>query len=83
MQSKRLLRACAQGLYGEACLREDSSMLGLLWFLLNDDRVFRAVEAVTGCPTIGSFEGRVYRFTESLGTTTMGTMTSLTIGWSR
>jgi hypothetical protein len=49
----------------ESCLREDSAILSLLWFLVNDDQLFRLVEAVTGCPVIGSFQGRVYRFTES------------------
>jgi hypothetical protein len=51
----------------EACLREDSSMLALLWFLVNDERLFQVLEAVTGCPTIGSFQGRVYRLTNSPG----------------
>jgi hypothetical protein len=54
-----------EGLGSEACLKHDSPMLALLWLLVNDDRIFRVVEAVTGCPAIGSFEGRVYRFTES------------------
>jgi hypothetical protein len=54
-----------KGAGAEACLREDSSILSLLWVLVNDDRLFRAVESVTGCPAIGSFQGRVYRFTES------------------
>jgi hypothetical protein len=54
-----------EGIGSEACLGANSPMLGLLWLLVNDDRLFRVVEAVTGCPHIGSFHGRVYRFTES------------------
>jgi 2OG-Fe(II) oxygenase superfamily len=33
----------------------------LLFFLANDVRLFEFVRAVTGCPRIGSFAGRVYR----------------------
>jgi hypothetical protein len=65
MPSKDFYERVHEGVGSEACLREDSSMLSLLWLLVNDDRLFRAVEAVTGCPAIGSFQGRVYRFTES------------------
>jgi 2OG-Fe(II) oxygenase superfamily len=54
-----------EGLGSEACLEQDSPVLALLWLLLNDDRLFHLVEALTGCPAIGSFQGRVYRFTDS------------------
>jgi 2OG-Fe(II) oxygenase superfamily len=53
------------GFGSEACLKNDSPAVTLLWLLVNDERLFRAVEAVTGCPAIGSFEGRIYRFTDS------------------
>jgi hypothetical protein len=54
-----------EGLGSEACLEQNSPIPALLWLLINDDRVFRVIEAVTGCPPIGSFYGRVYRFTDS------------------
>jgi 2OG-Fe(II) oxygenase superfamily len=54
-----------EGLGSEANLRQDSPITALLWLLVNDDRLFRVVETVTGCPPIGLFQGRVYRFTAS------------------
>jgi hypothetical protein len=54
-----------EGLGSEECLRQDSPTLALLWLMLNDGRLFRTVETVAGCPPIGSFGGRVYRFTDS------------------
>jgi hypothetical protein len=51
----------------EACLKGNSPVLALMWLLVNDDRLFRVIESVTGCPAIGSFQGRVYRLTESPG----------------
>jgi hypothetical protein len=54
-----------EGLGSEACLEQDSPIIALLWLLMNDERLFRVIEAVTDCPPIGSFYGRVYRFTDS------------------
>jgi 2OG-Fe(II) oxygenase superfamily len=56
-----------EGVGSEARLPRNSSAIALLLLLINDDRLFRVVEAVTGCPALGSFDGRVYRFTESPG----------------
>ncbi len=54
-----------KGFGSEASLRYDSPVVALLWLLANDDRLFRFVEALAGCAAIGSFLGRVYRFTDS------------------
>lgn len=54
------------GAFGsELCLRDDSPVPGLLWLLMNDERLFRVVEDITGCPRIACFDGRVYRVTAS------------------
>src|SRR3954447_26241500 len=39
-----------EGIGTESCLRIDSPMLALLTLLVNDERLFRTVEAITGCP---------------------------------
>jgi hypothetical protein len=38
-----------------------------LHFLVNSDVLFRAIEQITGCRRVGSFEGRVYRFRPGTG----------------
>jgi 2OG-Fe(II) oxygenase superfamily len=55
----------AEGLGSEAYLKQDSPITSLLWLLINDERLFAAVEALTDCSPIGVFQGRVYRFTDS------------------
>jgi hypothetical protein len=65
MRSDDFYERTQEGLGSEACLRQDSPIVALLWLLVNDDRLFRVIEALTGCPAIGSFQGRVYRFTDS------------------
>jgi hypothetical protein len=44
----------------ELCM-EQNSVSALLHFLVSGDKFFRAIEQITGCGTIGHFEGRVYR----------------------
>jgi hypothetical protein len=40
----------------------DATNLGLLLFVMNSQKLFDAVELITGCGKIGCFNGRVYRF---------------------
>jgi hypothetical protein len=40
---------------------ENRAIDGLLHFAVNDPRLFKLVERITGCSAIGSFRGRVYR----------------------
>lgn len=51
----------------ELCLRADSTAAGLLHVLLNSAELFELVEQVTGCGTIGCFQGRVYRVVPGRG----------------
>jgi hypothetical protein len=44
----------------ELCMRRNTC-LGALTFLINETRVLRFVEAVSGCPGLTAFAGRVYR----------------------
>lgn len=44
----------------ELCLTP-GPLSGTLEFLANDGRFFDVVETIAGCPTIGCFQGRVYR----------------------
>jgi hypothetical protein len=46
---------------GEETSMEPNGILAQLLLLLNDPRLFAAVREVTGCDSIGCFEGRVYR----------------------
>jgi hypothetical protein len=50
----------------ELCM-DPNRLLGLLTFLVNSDPLFRVVEAIAGCPTIGNFSGRVYRLVPGSG----------------
>jgi O-methyltransferase len=47
--------------YVEATLEEGAAPLLLLRFLMNDPRVFGLIQDITGCGSIGQFDGRVYR----------------------
>jgi hypothetical protein len=44
----------------ELCM-EPNTASALLLFLVSGDDFFRAIQAITGCGKIGSFDGRVYR----------------------
>src|SRR5205085_5768791 len=44
----------------EGCM-EANAALARLVFAVNDPRVFEAIDAITGCGSIGCFDGRVYR----------------------
>jgi predicted 2-oxoglutarate/Fe(II)-dependent dioxygenase YbiX len=39
----------------------DEMTVSMLEFLLNDTKLFKLIEKITGCPQIGCFAGRVYR----------------------
>ncbi|MBI3589987.1 MAG: 2OG-Fe(II) oxygenase [Candidatus Melainabacteria bacterium] len=39
---------------------EDEKILGFLHFLMNDEKLFKFIEQITGCKKIGCFTGRVY-----------------------
>ena len=51
----------AQEFAWDLTIRENEMALHLIHFLLNNPRVFRAIQEITGCPEIGSFGGRIYR----------------------
>jgi len=42
-------------------VRENEVALHLIHFLLNNRKLFRVIENITGCRSIGSFAGRIYR----------------------
>jgi len=50
----------------ELCMVENPA-LNLLYFLVNDERLFGIVRELTGCPPIGAFIGRVYRMVPGSG----------------
>ncbi len=50
----------------ELCLL-DAPVAGLLHFLINGEALFRVIREITGCPPIGCFTGRVYRFSPGAG----------------
>lgn len=50
----------------ELCL-EKSPVVGLLHVLLNGEDLFRTIRRITGCGSIGCFDGRVYRVTPGCG----------------
>lgn len=50
----------------EVCLM-DKGIVGLMNFLFNDQELFSFLDAVTGCGSIGSFTGRVYRMIPESG----------------
>lgn len=49
-----------KGIANEFCMR-DHDAFRFLQFTMNDASFFHWIEAVTGCPPIGCFMGRVYR----------------------
>jgi len=54
------------GIGTELCLRPGTAF-GMLMLMANDPRLLALVEALTGCGSIGCFEGRVYRFVPGSG----------------
>lgn len=48
----------------ESCMKVNATLASLL-FLVNDERLFEAIRAITGCGPIGCFDGRVYRINPS------------------
>jgi hypothetical protein len=54
------------GIGTELCLTKNIAH-SLLYFLLNDSKLFQVFQSLTGCEPIGSFEGRVYRTVPSCG----------------
>jgi len=50
----------------EVCLK-DAGLVALMNFLLNDQELFQIIQKITGCQTIGCFQGRVYRMIPSAG----------------
>jgi len=50
----------------EACM-EDNAILAMLYLITNDEQMFRAIRAITGCAPIGTFLGRVYRMHAAAG----------------
>ena len=46
---------------------EDENTLGLLLFLINDEKLFHFVQKITSCKKIGCFTGRVYSKIPDLG----------------
>jgi hypothetical protein len=57
-------RRVHEGIGVELCAASGAAS-GALEFLLNDPVLFDAISAMTGCGTIGCFEGRVYRIVPS------------------
>ena len=49
----------------ELCMTEESLAIHMLQLLTNTPRVFALMERITGCPTIGYYEGRIYRLPPS------------------
>ena len=54
------------GIGVEVCLN-DPGTVGLMNFLLNDPDLFQWIQRITGCETIGCFQGRAYRMTPNSG----------------
>ena len=50
------------GLGIETCIK-DNPALHLLHFLMNDQKLYRIIEQITGCEKIGCFDGRIYHVT--------------------
>ena len=51
----------AQEFAWDLTVRENELALHVIHFLLNNPRVFSAIQEITGCRKIGSFAGRIYR----------------------
>ena len=55
-----------EGLAREECM-DQNSVLGMLFLLMNDHRLFDVIRRITGCADIGSFAGRVYQMRRGAG----------------
>ena len=53
--------------YGAEDYMLNNTTEGLLHFLLNDKKLFKILEQITGCEPIGSLEGRIYRLSPNSG----------------
>ena len=53
--------------YGQEGYMMNNTIRGLLYFLLNDKKLFKILEQLTGYGPIGHIEGRIYRFTPGYG----------------
>lgn len=54
------------GLAREQCM-DQNGILGLLFLIMNDERLFDVIRRITGCAPIGSFAGRVYLLRQGAG----------------
>ena len=50
----------------ELCMNTNSA-LGALLLLVNDEKLFELIQAITACPRINCFEGRIYKFVGDAG----------------
>ena len=55
-----------EGLAREQCM-DHNSVLGMLFLILNDQRLFDVIRRITDCGPIGSFAGRVYLMRRGAG----------------
>ena len=54
------------GLAREQCM-DHNTILGMLFLIMNDVRLFDVIRRITGCPPIGSFAGRIYLMRSNAG----------------
>jgi len=59
VRTARFVDRADEGLTLEQCM-DPNPMLGMLYLIANDGRLFDVIRRVTGCGPIGSFIGRVY-----------------------
>jgi hypothetical protein len=58
----------SHGRFGlELCLPDNAPASALLHLVLNDPELFRTAKAISGCPPIGCFTGRIYRMVPGAG----------------
>src|SRR5947209_2331625 len=50
------------GVGTELCMTGESLAVQMLLLAANNPQLFRFVERVTGCSTLGYYDGRIYRF---------------------
>ncbi|MBI3591533.1 MAG: 2OG-Fe(II) oxygenase [Candidatus Melainabacteria bacterium] len=60
--SKRIHKGIGEELY-----LKNNKLIGLLFFMLNQKKLFHIIKKITGCNKIESFLGRVYKFVPRLG----------------
>jgi hypothetical protein len=54
-------RATGEPIARELCVGAEEPLAALFPLLLNRPQLFQVMQQITGCPTIGSFGGRLYR----------------------